>query len=50
MYLVKGNGLKVYCWQVRVDREGVLFWGLTRMVLSVDVVYKAPRECLIPVI
>lgn len=24
--------------------------GLTRMVLSVDVVYKAPSECLIPVI
>lgn len=29
---------------------GGLSWGLTRMVLSVDVVYKAPSECLIPVI
>lgn len=27
-----------------------LFWGLTRIVLSVDVVYKAPSEYLIPVI
>lgn len=29
---------------------GGLSKGLTRMVLSVDVVYKAPSECLIPVI
>ena len=36
--------------QVRVGREEAPSWALTRMVLSVDVVYKAPRECLIPVI
>lgn len=29
---------------------GGLSWSLTRMVLSVDVVYKVPSECLIPVI
>lgn len=45
-----GKGHEVCSWQVRVGREGGLSQGLTRMVLSVDVVYKAPRECLIPVI
>lgn len=49
MHLVRGNRQRSRGVSLANGRGG-LSWGLTRMVLSVDVVYKAPSECLIPVI
>lgn len=49
MHLVRGQQAKSRGVFLARGGQG-LSKGLTRMVLSVDVVYNAPSECLIPVI